>query len=83
MLAGSSSAPRCMHRPKRWPANSPDLRRDRFYVWLSKVSLVPITVSGLLLFAGVGYWGGFGKRIAMVLGGVLLRVTLGLHARGW
>jgi fatty-acid desaturase len=59
---------------------SPDLSRDRFHVWLSKYHWLPITVSGLLLLAGGWIWGGWVNGIAMVLWGVLLRVTLGLHA---
>jgi len=59
---------------------SPDLGRDRFHVWLSKYHWLPITVSGVLLFAGGWLWGGTVNGIAMVLWGVLLRVTLGLHA---
>lgn len=59
---------------------SPDLSRDRFYLWLSKYHWLPITVSGLLLLAGGWLWGGWVNGVAMVLWGVLLRVTLGLHA---
>ena len=59
---------------------SPDLGRDRFHVWLSKYHWLPITLSGVLLLAGGWIWGGFLNGIAMVLWGVLLRVTLGLHA---
>lgn len=59
---------------------SPDLSRDRFHVWLSKYHWLPITLSGLLLLAGGWIWGGWVNGIAMVLWGVLLRVTLGLHA---
>jgi stearoyl-CoA desaturase (delta-9 desaturase) len=51
---------------------APDLTRDRFYVWLSKYHWVPLTTVGLLLLA-VGGW-------SMVLWGIFLRVTLGLHA---
>jgi fatty-acid desaturase len=58
----------------------PDLRRDRFHVWLSKYHWLPITVSGVLLFVGGWIWGGWVNGLAMVLWGVLLRVTLGLHA---
>ena len=58
----------------------PDLSKDRFHVWLSKYHWVPITVSGLLLLAGGWLWGGWVNGVAMVLWGVLLRVTLGLHA---
>ncbi len=59
---------------------SPDLSKDRFHVWLSKYHWLPITASGVLLLAGGWIWGGFVNGIAMVLWGVLLRVTLGLHA---
>jgi fatty-acid desaturase len=59
---------------------SPDLGRDRFHVWLSKYHWLPIALSGLLLLAGGWLWGGWVNGIAMVLWGVLLRVTLGLHA---
>jgi stearoyl-CoA desaturase (delta-9 desaturase) len=59
---------------------SPDLGRDKFHVWLSKYHWLPITVSGVLLLAGGWYWGGWVNGVAMVLWGVLLRVTLGLHA---
>ncbi|HUA99083.1 MAG TPA: fatty acid desaturase [Terracidiphilus sp.] len=59
---------------------SPDLRRDRFHVWLSKYHWLPITASGVLLFVGGWIFGGPVNGIAMVLWGVLLRVTLGLHA---
>jgi stearoyl-CoA desaturase (delta-9 desaturase) len=59
---------------------SPDLHRDRFHVWLSKYHWLPITASGLLLF-GLGWaFGGPVSGIAWVLWGVMLRVTLGLHA---
>jgi len=59
---------------------SPDLSRDRFHVWLSKYHWLPITASGVLLLAGGWIWGGWVNGVAMVLWGVLLRVTLGLHA---
>jgi fatty-acid desaturase len=58
----------------------PDLRRDRFHVWLSKYHWLPLTLTGVLLFAGGWYWGGWVNGVAMVLWGVVLRVTLGLHA---
>jgi fatty-acid desaturase len=59
---------------------SPDLRRDPVHVWLSKYHWLPITLSGLALFAGGWYWGGWVNGVAMVLWGVFLRVTIGLHA---
>jgi stearoyl-CoA desaturase (delta-9 desaturase) len=59
---------------------SRDLSKDRFHVWLSKYHWLPITISALLLLAGGWIWGGLLNGIAMVLWGVALRVTLGLHA---
>ena len=59
---------------------SPDLSKDRFHVWLSKYHWLPLTASGVLLLAGGWIWGGWINGVAMVLWGVLLRVTLGLHA---
>jgi fatty-acid desaturase len=59
---------------------TPDLRRDRFHVWMSKYHWLPIAVSAALLLAGGWYWGGWVNGIAMLLWGVFLRVTLGLHA---
>jgi len=59
---------------------SPDLARDRFYVWLSRYHWIPLAVSGVLLF-GLGWLaGGAGNAVGMLLWGVFLRVTLGLHA---
>ncbi len=59
---------------------APDLRRDRIHMWLSKYHWLPISISGVLLFAGGWYWGGWVNAIGMVLWGGFLRVTLGLHA---
>jgi fatty-acid desaturase len=59
---------------------SPDLSRDRVHVWISKYHWLPISITGVLLFAGGWYWGGWTNAIGMVLWGGLLRVTLGLHA---
>jgi len=59
---------------------SPDLVRDKFHVWLSKYHWLPITVSGVLLLVGGWFWGGWKCALGMVLWGVFLRVTLGLHA---
>jgi fatty-acid desaturase len=59
---------------------SPDLSKDRFHVWLSKYHWLPVTLSGVLLLAGGWLWGGWVNGVAMVLWGVALRVTLGLHA---
>ena len=51
---------------------APDLSRDKFHCWLSKYHWVPLTTVGLCLLA----WGGW----PVVLWGIFLRVTLGLHA---
>jgi fatty-acid desaturase len=59
---------------------SPDLSRDRFHVWMSKYHWLPITVSGVLLFSLGWIFGGPVNGIGMVLWGVFLRVTIGLHA---
>lgn len=59
---------------------SPDLARDRFYVWLSRYHWIPLAVSGVLLFGFGWLAGGAGNAVGMLLWGVFLRVTLGLHA---
>jgi stearoyl-CoA desaturase (delta-9 desaturase) len=59
---------------------SPDLRRDRFHVWLSKYHWIPLVASGVLLTAGGWYFGGWKSGVGMLLWGVMLRVTVGLHA---
>ncbi len=59
---------------------SPDLSRDRFHVWMSKYHWLSVVVSGILLFAGGWYFGGPISAIGMVLWGVFLRITVGLHA---
>ncbi len=51
---------------------APDLSRDKFHVALSKYHWVPLTTAGLILLA----WGGW----PVVLWGIYLRVTVGLHA---
>lgn len=51
---------------------SPDLLKQRFYVYLNRYFYVPVVVLGLLLLA-FGGWG-------IMLWGVFLRLTLGLHA---
>lgn len=59
---------------------SPDLSKDRFYVWLSHYHWLTVTVTGLALIAGGWYFGGPMNALGMVLWGVFLRVTVGLHA---
>ena len=49
----------------------PDLRKDKFHVWISKWHWVPITVLGVVLFA----MGGF----PYLTWGIFLRTVLGLH----
>ena len=51
---------------------APDLMKVAFYRWLNRYHWVPLTVLAFILLA-VGGW-------PMVLWGVFLRVTLGLHA---
>lgn len=59
---------------------TPDLTRDKFHVWLSKYHWLPITLTGVLLLGGGWYFGGWESGVGMLLWGVMLRVTLGLHA---
>jgi len=49
-----------------------DLLKDKYYVWLNRFYFVPLIVLGLVLLA-FGGWG-------VMLWGIFLRVTLGLHA---
>ncbi len=51
---------------------APDLGADPFYRWLNSYHYVPLILLGIVLLA-VGGWG-------MVLWGIALRVTVGLHA---
>jgi stearoyl-CoA desaturase (delta-9 desaturase) len=50
----------------------PELRKDRFHIWISKWHWVPLAVMAILLFA-VGGW-------PFVLWGIFLRTVFGLHA---
>jgi stearoyl-CoA desaturase (delta-9 desaturase) len=50
---------------------APDLGRDPFHRWLNTYHWVPLTILGIVLFA----FGG----LPMLLWGVFLRVTVGLH----
>ena len=49
----------------------PDLRKDRFHMWISKWHWVPLTVLGLALLA-IGGW-------PYLLWGTFVRTTVGLH----
>lgn len=51
---------------------APDLLKDRFYVWLNRWYFLPLVILGLALLA-FGGWG-------MLMWGIFLRVTIGLHA---
>nr|WP_263354138.1 fatty acid desaturase [Acidicapsa acidisoli] len=59
----------------------PDLSRDRFHVWMSKYHWLTLVACGLFLL-GLGSYidHGIMGGVKMVLWGVFLRVTLGLHA---
>jgi fatty-acid desaturase len=50
----------------------PDLRKDRFHVWISRWHWVPLTVLGFVILA-LGGW-------QYVMWAIFLRTTLGLHA---
>jgi stearoyl-CoA desaturase (delta-9 desaturase) len=50
----------------------PDLRKDRFHVWISQWHWVPLTALGLIILA-VGGW-------QYVMWGIFMRTTVGLHA---
>ena len=50
----------------------PELRKDRFHVWISRWHWVPITLLAILLLA-IGGW-------RFVLWGIFLRTVIGLHS---
>jgi stearoyl-CoA desaturase (delta-9 desaturase) len=50
----------------------PDLRKDRFHVWISKWHWLSVTVVGLV-FLAVGGW-------SWLFWGIFFRTTVGLHA---
>jgi stearoyl-CoA desaturase (delta-9 desaturase) len=50
----------------------PDLRKDKFHVWLSKWHWIPLTTLGIVILATMGW--------QAVLWGIFLRTTIGLHA---
>ncbi len=50
----------------------PDLRKDKFQVWISEWHWVPLTVLGIAIFA-IGGW-------PFLLWGVFMRTVVGLHA---
>jgi stearoyl-CoA desaturase (delta-9 desaturase) len=50
----------------------PDLRKDKFHVWISQWHWLPITILGIILFAIGG--------LPTLLWGIFLRTVIGLHA---
>jgi fatty-acid desaturase len=50
----------------------PDLRRDKFHVWISRWHWVPVTVLGAILFVAGGW--------PFLLWGIFLRTVVGLHS---
>ncbi|HZV60271.1 MAG TPA: fatty acid desaturase [Candidatus Eremiobacteraceae bacterium] len=50
----------------------PDLRKDKFHVWITKWHWVPLTLLGIVLLALGG--------LPFLLWGIFMRTTLGLHA---
>jgi fatty-acid desaturase len=60
------------HEEKVMRRYAPDLMKDPVQVWLNRLYFVPLTLSGLALFA-IGGW-------TALLWGVFFRVTFGLHA---
>jgi len=50
---------------------APDLAKDKFYMWLTKWHWIPQVLVGLTLLA-IGGW-------TMMMWGIFLRVTIGLH----
>jgi fatty-acid desaturase len=60
------------HSPEALARYAPDLVKDRFHVWLNKFYWIPMIALGILLLA-FGGW-------PMLMWGIFMRVTLGLHA---
>lgn len=60
------------HEPAVMWRYAPDLMKDPVHVWLNRLYFVPLVITGILLFAFLGYPG--------LMWGVFLRVTIGLHA---
>jgi len=59
---------------------APDLARDPVHVWLSKYHWVPLTTLGVVLFGAGSLFGGWHVGLGLLLWGVFLRTTIGLHA---
>ena len=59
----------------------PDLKRQSFYLWLSRWHWLPVTLAGFVfLFAGTfAHGGSLYRGVSWVLWGIFLRVCLGLH----
>ncbi len=50
----------------------PDLRKDKFHVWISNWHWIPLTMLGIVILLTMGW--------QAVLWGIFLRTTIGLHA---
>jgi stearoyl-CoA desaturase (delta-9 desaturase) len=59
---------------------APDLAKDRVHVWLSRYHWVPLTALAIGLLVVGTLAGGIRAGVGLVLWGIFLRVTLGLHA---
>ncbi len=68
ILRGTSQ----QYPPETLARYAPDLVRDPVHVWMNRLYFVPLVIVGLGLFA-FGGW-------SMLMWGVFLRVTVGLHA---
>ena len=60
------------HRTTELLPYVPELRKDRFHIWISKWHWVPLVVLAVVLFA-LGGW-------PFVMWGIFLRTVVGLHA---
>ena len=57
----------------------PDLAKDDFHLWITKYHWVPLTSLGITLLLVGTLLGGWMTGVTIVLWGVFLRVTVGLH----
>ncbi|HEX8707643.1 MAG TPA: fatty acid desaturase [Pyrinomonadaceae bacterium] len=60
------------HEPEVMARYAPDLVKDPVHVWLNRLYFVPLIILGIALLA-FGGW-------SMLMWGIFLRVTIGLHA---
>ena len=57
----------------------PDLSKDNFHIWITKYHFVPLIVLGVSLLVAGLLTGGVHMAVSLVLWGIFLRVTIGLH----